>query len=252
MEKIKTIIVEDEPLALQSLCTLLERYCPEVEVLAALLETEEAMTQIETLQPDLLLLDIQLKEGTSFELLNALTYLDFEIIFITAFSQYAIKAIKFNALDYLLKPVDVDALKSSVDKVKERLEGPNLNRNLRTFIHNTSQNQQNKIITLPTSDTLEFVKVADIIRCKAEGAYTRFFTMNNGSVLVSKNIKTYEELLDEMLFFRPHQSHLINRSFLKRYVKTDGGYIIMTDQEKIPVSKYKRAAFMEWITSVQD
>ena len=246
MKKIRTILVDDEPLALQSLEALLRNYCPNVEVIGSCELMSDAILQINQKKPDLLILDIQLKKGTSFELLKSLTQLDFEIIFITAFSQYAIKAIKFNALDYLLKPLDVDEIKEAIQRVKNRLSKSKPNNSLKTFLQNNEKNKAQKRITLPTNDTLEFVEIQDIIRCRADGAYTEFYT-RNGKIVVSKNLKMYEDLLSDFGFYRPHQSYLINRVYITKFIKSDGGFIIMSDGEKIPVSKRRRKSFIEWI-----
>lgn len=248
MKSLKTFIVEDEPLVLQSMIALLEKYCPEVEIVGSAGELKEALHLIPQHQPELLILDIQLKEGTSFELLKNLPTLNFEVIFVTAFSQYAIKAIKFNALDYLLKPVDVDELKEAVQRVGKKKNIKQVNQPLKQFLMNNNTPSIDKRITLPTSDAIEFVKVKDIIRCKADGAYTVFFTLQK-KITVSRNIKVYEELLADFSFFRPHQSHLINKDHISKYVKVDGGFLEMADGEKIPVSKHKRSTFLTWLAS---
>lgn len=247
MERLRTILIEDEPLVLQSQSALIQKYCPNVEIIGTAQDLSSGKKLIEQSNPDLVLMDIQLAEGTSFELLKSLHQLDFEIIFITAFSQYAIKAIKFNALDYLLKPVDVDDLKEAIKRAIYHRSQKSTNLRLQSFLNNTSSSDHQKIITLHTSETLEFVKVDQIIRCKAEGAYTNFHTVENKTIIVSKNIKTYENLLEGNNFFRPHQSHLINKMHIKKYFKNDGGYILMSDNSKIPVSKYKRSDFLKWI-----
>ncbi len=247
MKVLKTIIIEDEPLALQSLAAILKKYCPEVKVVQTAQSIEEGVAAIQECQPDLVFLDVQLKKGTGFDVLIQLEHLQFEVIFVTAFSQYAIKAIKFNALDYLLKPIDLDELRAAVRKTGEKRSFNARNRPLEAFVANRDDYRKDPVITLPTSHTFELIKVNSIIRCEAEGSYTRFFVENTKSILVSKHIKTYEELLSPELFFRPHQSHLINRNFLKRYIKTDGGFLLFTDGSKVPVSKHKRDAFLKWI-----
>lgn len=247
MKTLKTIIIEDEPLALQSLVAILKKYCPEVAIVQTAEKIEEGVTAIQDSRPDLVFLDVQLQKGTGFDVLLQLEHLQFEVIFITAYSQYAIKAIKFNALDYLLKPIDLDELRTAVRKAGEKRLSNARNQPLEAFVANREVFQKDPVITLPTSQTFEFIKVNSIIRCEAEGSYTRFFIENAKSILVSKHIKTYEGLLSSELFFRPHQSHLINRNFLKRYIKSEGGYLLIADGTKVPVSKLKREAFLEWI-----
>ncbi len=247
MNTLKTIIIEDEPLALQSLAVILKKYCPVVEVIQTAQTIEDGVNSIQEYEPDLIFLDVQLQKGTGFDLLIQLENLHFEVIFVTAFSQYAIKAIKFNALDYLLKPIDLDELKAAVKKAREKRSFNFRNQPLEAFVANRDLYKKDPVITLPTSNTFEFIKINSIIRCEAEGSYTRFFIEKTKSILVSKHIKTYETLLPSELFFRPHQSHLINRNYLKRYIKTGGGFLLISDGTKIPVSKHKREAFLNWI-----
>lgn len=243
----KAIIIEDEISGIKSLSSLLERYCPEVELAGTAMEVEKGVELIREIQPDLVFLDIQLREGTAFEILKRIENLNFQVVFITAFSQYAIKAIKFNALDYLLKPIDVDELKAAVSKAQVRAKGNQENPQLKNLVQNQAEAQDDPLLTLPTAESLEFIRISEIIRCKAEGAYTSFYLQDGRQILVSKHIKVYESLLDEHTFYRPHQSHLINRQYLQRFIKGDGGYLLMTDGSSIPVSKHRRSDFLNWI-----
>lgn len=243
----KAIIVEDEVLIQKSLASLLQKYCADINVLGCADNIEHGLELIRSMQPELLFLDIQLQDGTSFELLRKVQDFNFQTIFITAFAQYAIKAIKFNALDYLLKPLDVDELIAAVEKAKSIYARYPYNQSLETFVRNEQLNANDKRITLPTSNSLEFVKVSNIILCKAQGSYTLFITSEKGDILVSKHIKTYEELLNDFDFIRPHQSYLINRDHVQRYIKTDGGYVIMSDGSIVAVSKHRKTRFLEWL-----
>lgn len=244
----RSIIIEDEVLIQKTIVSLLQKYCPEVNILACSDNIDDGYELIQTLKPELLFLDIQLQESTSFELLRKLENFSFQCIFITAFAQYAIKAIRFNALDYLLKPIDVDELIAAVNKAKAyNVKYPH-NQSLENFVKNDSRNSGEKRITLPTLESLEFIKVRNIIRCEAQGSYTLFVTSEKGNILVSKHIKMFEEILAHQDFIRPHQSHLVNRIHIERYIKTDGGYVLMSDGSSVSVSKHKKAKFLEWLS----
>ena len=243
----KAIIIEDEILGIKSLSSLLERYCPELELIGTAMEVEKGIQLIQEVKPELIFLDVQLQEGTAFEILKRIDQLNFQLIFTTAFSQYAIKAIKFNALDYLLKPIDVDELKAAVAKAQKQAKPQEENTRIKNLIHNQIEAKEDPILTLPTTESLEFIRISDIVRCKAEGAYTLFFIQDGRQILVSKHIKVYETLLNDNAFYRPHQSHLINRNYLQRFVKGDGGYLLMQDGSSIPVSKHRRSDFLKWI-----
>ncbi|MEM8889806.1 MAG: LytTR family DNA-binding domain-containing protein [Bacteroidota bacterium] len=247
----KAIIIEDEILGIKSLSSLLERYCPQVEICGTAMDVEHGSNLIREVQPELVFLDVQLSGGTGFEILKQLEELNFQVIFITAFSQYAIKAIKFNALDYLLKPIDVDELKIAVEKAEKQLAKKGENPQLKQLVQNQQESSDDPLITLPTAESLEFIRISEIVRCKAEGAYTLFFIQDGRQILVSKHIKVYERLLNEHSFYRPHQSHLINRQYLQRFIKGDGGYLLMNDGSSIPVSKHRRSDFLKWIAGDQ-
>lgn len=243
----RAIIIEDEILGIKSLSTLLKRYCPEVELIGTAMEVETGIQLIQEVKPELIFLDVQLQEGTAFEILKRINQLNFQLIFTTAFSQYAIKAIKFNALDYLLKPIDVDELKAAVAKAIQQGKPEQENPRIKNLINNSSKSKEDPILTLPTAESLEFIRISEISRCKAEGAYTLFFIQDGRQILVSKHIKVYESLLNDNSFYRPHQSHLINRNYLQKFVKGDGGYLLMQDGSSIPVSKHRRSDFLKWI-----
>ncbi|MEM6801584.1 MAG: LytTR family DNA-binding domain-containing protein [Bacteroidota bacterium] len=243
----RAIIIEDEILGIKSLSALLKRYCPEVELVGTAMEVEKGIRLIQEVKPALIFLDVQLQEGTAFEILKRIDQLNFQLIFTTAFSQYAIKAIKFNALDYLLKPIDVDELKAAVAKAIKQAKPQEENPRIKNLINNQKETQEDPILTLPTAESLEFIRISEITRCKAEGAYTLFFVQDGRQILVSKHIKVYESLLNDNAFYRPHQSHLINRNYLQRFVKGDGGYLLMQDGSSIPVSKHRRSDFLKWI-----
>lgn len=241
---LKVIIIEDEPHGRETLKNLLNDYCEDVEIAGLCSTVEEGIHAIETLKPDLVFLDIELHTGNGFEILEKVKRLDFEVVFTTAFENYAIRAIKFSALDYLLKPIDISELQDSVNKARERREETLQNKNLFNLVQNLKGHNQ-KTITLSTSEGLEFVEVADIIKLEANGSYTLFYLKNKRKLLVSKNLKEYENLLSDCNFYRVHHSCLVNLNEVEKYVKMDGGYIVLKDGSHASISQKRKEKFIE-------
>jgi two-component system LytT family response regulator len=241
---LNTLIVEDEVLNRDVLRSMIQKYCPDISILGEAESVASAIISIEKLKPELLFLDIELGDGSAFDLLRQVTNPSFNIIFTTAYDQYALRAIKFNALDYLLKPIATDEHKAAVNKATPI--DPHNHQNLAQFIQNWSHpKSQNPVITLSTSESFEYIPIRDIVRCEAQGAYTRFHLRDKQPLLVSKTLKEYEPLLQPFSFFRAHQSHLINLSEVVRYIKTDGGYIVLKDGARIGVARTRRDDFLE-------
>lgn len=243
-QRLNVIIVEDELHSRESLRNLLHDYCPGTNVLAMSENIEKGLADIRMNKPDLLFLDIEMPGGSGFTLLERLRRFDFEVIFTTAFEHYAIKAIKFSALDYLLKPIDVDELVEAVEKVRQKKERAVENLKLRTLLENLNLNKGDHIITLATAEGLEFIKVSDIFYCEADGSYTKFYLKNNGKLMVSKNLKEYENLLSDYGFYRTHNSYLVNLSEVKRYIKGDGGHLIMNNGDAVSISSRRKEALI--------
>ena len=242
---IRTVIVDDEPLAREAICEMLSIYCPDVEVVGQASDISSGLTVLQKFEPDLVFLDIQLTDGTGFELLKRLDNYDFRVIFITAFEDYAVKAFKFSAVDYILKPVDPNELMVAVKKVRKNVEKEATNTSLRTLIENiTNVNREEKKIVLKTATNVYIVNTADIIRCESDKNYTHFFVKGRDKIMVSKTLKEYEELLSEYNFIRVHQSHLVNLSHIIRFDKGDGGTLIMSDNSEVPVSLRKKEDLM--------
>ncbi len=241
---IRAIIIDDEAGNRENLQRMLERHCGNVQVLAVAASAIEGIDAISTHSPDLVFLDIEMPHANGFELLESLPRIDFEVIFVTAFDHYAIRAIKFCALDYLLKPIDLLELKVAVEKVSEKLQRARENESMEIFMQNRRNPQQVKKIALPTADKVDFVAVNEIVRCQGESNYTHIFLANGKKILVSRTLKEYEELLSEYNFLRVHQSHLVNVAEVKTYVKRDGGYIVMSDGAEVSVSKQKKEAVL--------
>ena len=242
------IVIDDERKSRTFLKGHLEMYCPEVKVLGEADGVATGIRAIQVFRPQVVFLDIQMGDGSGFDLLEGLkedpTTADqeFFVVFTTAFDQYAIQAIKFSAMDYLLKPIDPDELIEAVKKIQKKAEPESgTNANLQVLLENFKELQKvNKKIALSTAEKTHVYKVSEIIRCESQDSYTLFHLRDSKPLLVSRTLKDFEELLSEYQFERIHKSHLINLDYLKAYQKTDGGYVLMEDGAKIPVSNRKK------------
>ncbi|MBA3985664.1 MAG: response regulator transcription factor [Flavobacteriales bacterium] len=241
---LKAVIVEDEKHSREILKNLLENFCEGIEVLAMAGSVNEALDIIPKSKPDLVFLDIELQSGTGFDILTQLPKINFEVIFTTAFDQYAIKAVKFSSLDYLLKPIDLEELQLAVEKAKQIKNKETYSNQLKSLLQNIQQPKLFKIC-LATSDGFEFVNTQDILYCEAGGSYTTFVLANGKKLLVSKHLKEYENMLSDQHFMRVHNSYLINLKEVKKYVKADGGYIVMNNDDIVSISRGKKDAFIE-------
>ncbi len=217
----------------------LQAYAPEVEVIAEAGGVVEGARVLKTVKPDILFLDIQMQDGSGFDLLDILKEINFKIIFITASDAHAIKAFRYAAIDYLLKPVDPDELKEALkkfgsEKMNEAEKYKLLNDTLK------SRQKTHEKLALHTQDKIHIVNISDIMRCESNVNYTEFYFTNAKKLLVTKTLKDFEDLLGDQGFYRVHQSHLINTRYVKEFVKTDGGYLIMNDGCSVPVSTRKR------------
>ena len=248
---LRAIIVEDEKHSRETLKSLLEEFCVGVKVIAMAGSVDEAVEIIKAEKPDLLFLDIELQTGTGFDVLEKVAHLNFEVIFTTAFEQYAIKAVKFSSLDYLLKPIDIEELQSAIQKAQTKKNQEVYKKQLETLMLNLKQ-QKPKLnkICLATAEGFEFINVNDIIYCKAEGSYTTFILKNSEELLVSKHLKAYEDLLLEQGFMRVHNSFLINLKEVKKYVKSDGGYIVMNNNDTVSISRSKKDGFINIMSTL--
>jgi len=241
---VRCIVVDDEFKSRESLKILLEDFCGNANVLALCQNVEEGVIAIKEHNPDVVFLDIQMQSETGFDLLTKVKPINFEVIFTTAHSDYAIKAFKFSAIDYLLKPIDIEELKKAVEKVERKLNF-NISARLEQLVQNLKPTSgQNHKLALPTLDGLIFVKIVDIIYCEASSNYTQIFTHDGKKHVVSRTLKEYEELLADHDFFRIHNSFLINLNSIKKYVRGEGGYVIMTNDVSLDVSKRKKGAFL--------
>ncbi len=252
-QNIRALIVEDEPHMRDLIQKKISDLFSWMEIVDTAGDLDEAFNKIVSLEPDLIFLDIKLKNRTSFELLEKLPFLQSEVIFITAYNDFMLNAIRFSAIDYLLKPIDTEELIIAVEKAKKRISEKKENKRIKHLIENIKQpvNKQNRI-GIPTSDGYEFIRINDIIRCEADRNYTLIFLDNDekGKIMSSYNLKEFENLLSEMDFCRVHKSHLIHLTHVKRFSKTDGNTVTMMDDTIIPISRTKKDEFLMRIKTI--
>ncbi len=247
----KAIIVDDEERSRKNITALLTDFCAGVEVLDAVKSVEEAMHAIKKYRPDVVFLDIQMQRETGFDLLNKIDKIDFEVIFTTAHAEYAINAIRFSAIDYLLKPIDIEELKQAVSRVEKKRKVSNIQEQFETLLYNfKSSDAGNYRLAIPFSEGMVFVNMKDILYCEAQSNYTQLYMKDGKSYLVSKTLKDYESLLIQHGFFRVHHSFLVNIKEIKQYIKGDGGYIVMNNNVQIGISQRKKDAFLKMIDGV--
>jgi two-component system LytT family response regulator len=245
MNTIKTIIVDDERHSCDALQMLLKKCCPQVQVIATCHSGPEAIQEIKVLKPQLIFLDIEMPHMNGFQMLEQIANIDFEIIFTTSYDQYAIMAFKYSALDYLLKPVDREELQKAVDKVSKKIS-PVVSDQLQILLQKINHPAMPiQRIALPTMQGLEFVHVDSIIRCSANNNYTEFYLDNKAKLLVSRTLKDVEEMLTDYAFIRVHNSHIVNVNAVTRYVKGEGGYVVMSDGATVDVSRSRKEVLMQ-------
>lgn len=237
---IRAIIVDDEHYCCDTLETMLHKYCPDVELIAVSHSGEEAIEAIHKHQPDLVFLDIEMPRMNGFDMLQKISNIRFEIIFTTSFDQYALKAIRFSALDYLLKPIDKDDLQAAVQKVIQQTQKP-ITQQLQLLMQKLQQptNPLNKI-ALPTLEGLQMVQVESILYCESDSNYTTFFLKGKQKIIVSRTLKEMEELLMDYSFARVHNSYLVNLAEVDKYIKGEGGYLVLNDGSSINVSASRK------------
>jgi two-component system, LytTR family, response regulator len=248
---INAVIIEDEKKSREVLETLVKSNCPDVNLIGSADSVNQGITLIKKANPSLVFLDIEMADGSGFDLLEQLSQARFDVIFTTASDQHALRAIKYSAIDYLLKPIDADELKAAVEKIQKKKALPDNLENLQFLLQNLRKPaEQYTKITLPTGNAYEIVNVKDIIRCEADGSYTSFFLESKKKMLVSASLKHYEDLLPENDFIRVHHHHLININHVVRYLKTDGGYAVMSDGTQIEISRRKKEAFLQRLNKI--
>lgn len=248
---IRAVIVDDEEDARASLQLALGKFCPQVHLLASLADPVQALEELPSLQPDLVFLDVEMPRLSGFGLLEKLGPPPFQIIFVTAHHHYAIRAIRFSALDYLLKPVDIDELMAAVDRAETRLDHQPGSQAYESMLHNLRpQAETGDRLAVPTSSGMDFIPLENLVYCQAEGSYTRLHLASGETKLISKKIKEFEQILDAKRFCRVHHSYLIHLNQVQQYIKGEGGYVIMRNGDHVDISRRKKEAFLRLINRI--
>ena len=248
MKELTAILVDDMPIALEMLENDIANNHPKINIIGKAKSVVEAAKLLQKKQPDILFLDIMLGDGTGFDILEIFPDLKSKIIFVTASDAFAIKAFKFAAIDYILKPYSNEDLANAIEKANKQLQPAFGQLNVLKEVITRPNNELEKI-SLHTLDKIIITNISDIIRCKSDNNYTTFYFKNKEKLLVSKTLKFYADLLKEVGFLRVHQSHLINTKYIKEFIKSDGGYLILTDSCNVPVSVRKRKEVLEALNS---
>lgn len=247
---LRAIIIDDVENIRAKHVDMIEKLCPDVNIVTQANDVASGVISIKKHLPDLVFLDIDLPDGTGFDLLQQLQPISFKVIFITGFQEFAIKAFKFSAIDYLLKPVDPAELVIAVKKAQETNKKELLELKYATLFTNMERPKNLQKIILKTAEKIFAVNIQDIVHCTSDKNYTTFHLINAPKVLVSTALKEYETVLNQHGFFRVHQSHLINISYFDHFIKANGGTIVMKDKTKIPLATRKREAFLQYLEIV--
>ncbi len=246
---IKTIIVDDENNAIKNLKWELENFCDDVEVCDAFTNPVEAISAINYLKPDCVFLDIEMPEMDGFQLLASLKYRDFNLIITTAFDNYAIKAFKEHAIDYLLKPIDSDDLSASIERVRANKSKNNLGFEIKKVLDSITPRSERRKIAIPLAGKTIFIEPDEIIYCKSDGNYSEIYFRTHKMEILTKKLKDVEELINSNTFFRVHNSYLVNLNSVAEFVKTDGQYLVLDNGTTIPVSRSKRMLLLDALKS---
>lgn len=245
MQVLKALLVDDELNSLQNLQLKIQEFCPEVRIVAQTQRPEDAIVLIQQHKPDVVFLDIEMPRMSGFKMLEQIPDIDFEIIFITAYNHYAINAIRISAFDYLVKPVSIKDLQQSIERLgnfaikKSRERADVLKRNL------ANPKSQEDQIAIPTNDGLEFIQIRQIMRIESSSNYSKLILLDGHQLLVTRQLKDFEELLGDYRFYRIHHSHLINLNYIIKYVRGDGGQVTMRNGDMIDVSRRKKEIFLK-------
>lgn len=246
MNTLKAVLVDDEAHCLKTLEWQLDQYCPHIDVLDSFTSSREALTKIPDLNPDIVFMDIEMPYLNAFDLLEALPEMQFYLIFTTAYNEYAIKAFHFSALDYLLKPISKDDLVKAVQKALEREKAKPDLQQIEILIQQISQRSHfPQKISLPTLEGLEFVTIGDIVHCQSDSNYTYIHMTTGKKLVISRTLKFLEETLESHSFMRVHHSHLVNLQHIKKYIRGDGGILVMSDGSEINVARSRKDELLE-------
>jgi two-component system LytT family response regulator len=243
--KLKAIVVDDESAGIEVLDYALKKYCPDVELIASFTSSMEALDKIPGLSPDVLFVDVEMPQLNGFELVEKLATIHCQVIFTTAYNEFALKAFRVSALDYLLKPIDSDELKAAVEKLKAL--NRNENHSVEALLDYIKGQKQISKISISTEKGIHFIDDDEVIYCLSTGPYTVFYLTGGQEVVCSKSLGEYERMLSDRGFYRIHNSSLINVKHLKRFIRTDGGYVEMTDGKTLSVSRRKKDEFLSYL-----
>lgn len=241
----RAIIIDDEIELRELNNTLLKKHFPEIEVVAQCGSVADGVEAIDNLQPELILLDIRLSDGTGFNILQKIRAYNYNVVFITAYNEFAIKAIRFSAIDYILKPVDEQEFCDAIERALSMQSNSNLQQQVETFFNHYERKSKQRRLVLRTTESFHILEVADLAYCRCESNYTTFHTMNGEKIMVTRGLKDYEEMLIDFGFFRPHNSFLVNLQYISRIDKADGGFLVLKDGTEIPVSLRRRKSLIQ-------
>ena len=239
---LKTLIVDDEAKGRNTLNQLLLLLDAPIDVIGEAASVQEAVAQINNLQPELVFLDIMMQDGTGFDVLEQIQFKNFQLVFVTAFDEYALKAFRYAAFDYITKPIDPDLLQKTLNRLQKWQENKSIEQKIEALIQNKSRINK---LALHDAQGIQLVRLQDIIHCESQNNYTQFYVVGRKPILVSRTLKEFDELLTPEGFFRVHQSHLINLNKIKQFIKQDGGYVEMEDGSRIEVSRRKKEELLK-------
>jgi two-component system LytT family response regulator len=251
---ITAVIIDDEEISLQALGEKIKKHCPDIRILKLFSKPDNALKEMPDLKPDVVFLDIEMPKINGFTFLKKLSPVNFEVIFTTAYSEYAIEALRISALDFLLKPIDVKQLAYAYDRLKERLKNKIhhlefIDQQIQLFLQYNHPSTQIGKIALPALNGLEFVNVNDIIRIHGENVYSVYFLVNGNKIVATITLKETESMLSRHGFFRVHKSYIVNLNYVSRYIKGEGGTVIMTDGSEVEVSRRNKPEFLKRIAT---
>lgn len=242
----RAAIIEDNPSVKRTLIQLIKDYCPEVSIVGEAENVKEGIQLLENLKTDIVFLDVEMPDGTGFDILKNIENIDFQVIFTTSHEKYAIKAIKYSAIDFLLKPVDPEELVEAIDKAKQNTDQNYSTEKIANLLKTLeSKSEEPKSIILRDKYGIQSVDLDEITHLESHGSYTKFYLTSGETLMISKGLKEYESLLPNEQFFRCHQSYLINMNYLKRYDKRDGDYLILKDGSKVPLASRKKEVLLQ-------
>lgn len=245
------IIIDDEPLARQTIKSIIIENFPNINIVGQAGSVQSGVKIINDAKVDLIFLDVDLTDGSGFDILTSIKNINFKVIFITAHQEYALRAIKFSAFDFILKPISANELIDAVQRIDKESDVANQAIKWDAFFNNISEKKEKvKKLVLRTSESIHLVQIDDIIRCEADNNYSTFFLDSGEKIVISKGLKEYEELLGNHGFFRVHQSHLINLSYILRFDKKDGGFVVLTDKSIVPVSQRKKQRLFDFFDDI--